>query len=62
MSITGKNVWWMLGLAAGGAVALLATTTSSKKKAKKAVSKSAVGDRYSMRAINRYDDSEVYYV
>ncbi|MGK7391348.1 MAG: hypothetical protein ACNS60_13415 [Candidatus Cyclobacteriaceae bacterium M2_1C_046] len=52
----------MLGLAAGGAVALLATTTNSRKTAKKAVSKSTVGDRYSIGTKKSYDDSEVYYI
>ena len=62
MSISGKNLLWMLGLAAGGAVALLATTQNSKK-AKKSISKSDVGGRYSIKhSRNLYDDSEVYYI
>lgn len=62
MSITGKNIWWMLGLAAGGAVAFLATTTNAKKTAKKTVSKNTVEDRYSILTKKRFDDSEIYYI
>ena len=59
MSVIGKNLWWILGVAAGSAVALVATTQNVKR-AKKEVSKSSVGDRYSLRTKNRYDDSEGY--
>ena len=62
MSVASKNLWWMLGMAAGGVVALLATTQNSKK-VKKNVSESGPADRYSIKHTrDLYDDSETYYI